>query len=279
MEENKYFNLDYIDPSNLSEGMVERMSSVSTYSTEPYILWEEHATERVFKDRDFLSDAKIKGLNPTTVKEDLIKELKTRIGAIQSEWNKVNPKVTNTKKMPRFQEVKFAIRKPYKLTYHDNKLNKDVTIMVEATVQGSLNTLFSINHKDEVRGIWFNTEGDADAKFDAINKFLATKSSVFKSDILQGKLGFNKPYLFIETFVLGLITPSKFPITFSGGGDGKKNVTWYYDNSEAKKLKITFYQYLAMYRKARSLPKMRGLVDLVPAREIKQLLDINKKEE
>jgi hypothetical protein len=259
----------------LFEGMVERMSSVSAYSTEPYILWEEHATERVFKDRDFISDAKIKGLNPTTIKEDLIKELKMRIGAIQSEWNRVNPKVTNTKRMPRFEEVNFIIRKPYKLNYHDKKLNRDMTIMIEATVQGSLNTLFSIKHKDEVREIWFNTQGDADAKFDAINKFLATKTSVFKSDILQGKLGFNKPYLFIETFVLGLIHPTKFPITFSGGSTNK-NITWYYANSEAKKFNITFYQYLDMYRKARSLPKMKGLIDLVPAKEIKQLLDINK---
>ena len=109
-------------------------------------------------------------------------------------------------------------------------------------------------------------------------EFLRFGVVIVPSDVLQGKLGFNKPYLFIETFVLGLIHPTKFPITFSGGGDSKKNVTWYYDNSEAKKLKITFYQYLDMYRKARSLPKMKGLIDLVPGKEIKQLLDINKEE-
>ena len=277
--ENKYFNLDYIESIELVEGMVERMSTVSVFKTSPYILWEQHATERVFKDRDFLSDAKITGLSPTNIKDELVEVLFTQAKAIQSEWEKVNPKVTNTKKMPRFQEVKWALRKPYKLTYFDKKLNKKVTFMVEATIQGSFNTLFSIKHKDEVREVWFNTEGDADAKFDAINKFLATKSSTFKSDILQGKLGFNKPYLFIETFVLGLIHPSKFPITFSGGGDGKKNVTWYYHNTSEKYLPTTFYQYLTMFQKARHLPKMKGLVDLVPAKEIKQLLDINKKEE
>ena len=69
-----------------------------------------------------------------------------------------------------------------------------------------------------------------------------------------------------------------FPITFSGGSKDGKNVTWTYANTKPKHLDITFYQYMTMYKTARSLPKMKGLIDLVPAKEIKQLIDANKEE-
>lgn len=262
----------------LFEGMVERMNTVSVYNKSPYILWEQHATERIFKHRDFISIAQIPSLNPSIIEEDLVRELKTNYLDIEVEWMMANPKVTNTKVMPRFQEVKWVIRKPYKLTYFDNRTNKKETVMIEATMQGSYNTLFSMKHRDAVKNIWFNTEGDANMKFDAINRFLASKSPTFKSDILQGRLGFNKPYLFIETFVLALIHPTKFPITFSGASKDGKNVKWTYYNTTPKHIDVTFYQYMTMYKKARGLVKMKGLIDLVPAKEIKQLIDANKEE-
>lgn len=256
------------------EGMIERMNTCSVYSSDPFIVWEEHATERVFKDRDFISDAKISGFSPETIKNDLLKELKSQVDTIESTWKSVNSPVQG-KKMPHFTEVKFVIRKPYKFKYYDNKIRKDIEVMVEACVQGSYNVIFSKKYQDDISYIWYNT-----CSCDKINKFLATKSPTFKSYILQGKMGFDIPYLFVETFVLALIKPSKFPITFNSFTEGgKKNVKFFYYNAPEKNMKITFYQYLSMFQAARKLSKMRGLVDLVEGKQLKSLLDISRREE
>lgn len=264
---------------SLNEGMLERLGSCEAYSTSPLIIWERHAIDRSIKDRNFIDAGKIKGFNAKYIQDYLLtKCLPKYLSEIKSAWESANNFSDNLKKLPRFTEVNFVIRTPFKFKYFNNRTNKYAEFIVEATVQGTYNTVFSPSLRNDINSIYQNTKS-----FDEINKFLANNTPKFKEHFLSGEIGFNKPYIFIETFVFGLLKPSNYPKGFvkHENGESKTKGVWVFFNEPMSSAReITYFQYQGMYDKARTLKEISKyrLVDLIEKKTLSILLDINKEE-
>ena len=276
----------YNDNDFLFEGQLEKLGSCSIFSKKPLILWEKHAIDRCFIDRCFIDDAEIQGFDAEAMKNHLLKVcLPKHFSNIKEAWESLNASnLNNPPSLPRFSELKFVIRQPVPFKYYDKKLDDFVDILVECTVQGSYNTIYSPKHEDELTQIYAKTRSFAE-----VNAYLKDNApkhatlfpentTLTSSASFANRIGFNIPYLFIETFVFALIKPSKFPKTFCVGNYNGWKI---YNETPFPVKPITFMQYLNMYKKARSLKEVTKyrLLDLLESKQFKSLLDINRRYE
>ena len=243
----------------LFEGQVERLAKCTVIKdVDEFMLAELHFEERLKKDRNYVDKFKISGLTTNNFKKKIFKQLEKVQKKMDTLWQaKYGKQLDRTPDdaMPKMKSMSFVVRVVYPINVYYPRIKQTANYAIEVCAFGTYSNLYSTQNKKYAQ--YWRENG-----FEGVNDaFKEVAPSNFVKYIEDGKMGFNQPYLFLETVVPCLVHINNIPHGFTYNTD----IEYEPEPVYMKPTELTPEQWDALVSKARSLPEMmkQGNIDLV----------------